>query len=118
VIYFWIIPADVAGTWRWTIPENNSGMNYEIELRQKFNQVWAFQNLGSSKKSIEDFQLRGNKLSFSLKENRGGKDRVMLFEGQVNGNNLFGTVALRQEEKKEKKIWKARRLPSALTIKK
>lgn len=118
VIYFWIVPADVSGTWRWTLPENNSGMNYEIELTQKFNQVWAFQNLGASKKSIEDFQLRGDKLSFTLRENRGKKDKVMLFEGQVNGDNIFGTVALKHGEKKEKKVWKARRLPSALAIKK
>jgi SAM-dependent methyltransferase len=118
VIYFWIVPADVSGTWRWILPENNSGMNYEMELTQKFNQVWAFQNLGASKKSIEDFQLRGDKLSFTLRENRGKKDKVMLFEGQVNGDNIFGTVALKHGEKKEKKAWKARRLPSDLAVKK
>jgi len=118
MIYFWVVPADVAGTWRWTLLENNSGMNYEIELRQKFNQVWAFQNLGSSKKSIEDFQLRGDKLSFTLRENMVEEDRVMFFEGQAKGKNIFGTVALKHGEKKEKKIWKARRLPSALAIKK
>jgi len=117
-VYFWVVPADVSGTWRWTLPENNSGMNYEMKVTQKFNQVWAFQNLGASKKSIEDFQLRGDKLNFTLERNRGGKDEVKLFEGHINGDNINGTVVLKDGEKEVKKSWKARRLPSTLAIKK
>jgi SAM-dependent methyltransferase len=117
-IYFWIVPADVAGTWRWTLPKGSSDMNYEMELTQKFNQVWAFQNLGSSKRSIEDFKLVGDKLSFTIKRNKDGKEEVIFFEGQVNGDNMNGVFELESGEKKVKENWKARRLPSALINKK
>jgi SAM-dependent methyltransferase len=117
-VYYWIVPADVAGIWKWTLPESNGRMNYEIEINQKFNQVWAFQNLGSSKRSIKDFKLKGDKLSFTLGRNRDGKEEAMLFKGQVNGENINGYVVLKDGGKNIRKNWKARRLPSKLISKK
>lgn len=117
-IYYWVVPADVSGTWRWTLSQDKGDMNYEVEINQKFNQVWAFQNLGDSKKSIEDLQLKGDKLNFTLERNGDGQEGAMLFEGKVHGNNINGSVMLRDGKKEVRKSWKARRLPSTITTKK
>jgi len=111
-IYFWVVPADVAGTWRWSLTAGNDQINHEMEITQKFNKVRALFNLGESKRSIEDFSLNGDRVSFSLKQSLRGKDVEMSFEGQVDGNNINGSVVLMTGEQEEYK-WKARRLPLA-----
>jgi len=113
-IYFWIVPADVTGVWKWTLPEENGLRHYEIELTQKFNQVWAFQNLGNSKKSIQDFELTGNRVSFTIERNQRGKDQTMSFKGQVIEDNIQGSVRFLDGGKEIKENWKARRLLSKL----
>ena len=109
-IYFWVVPADVAGTWRWSVNTGNDQINYEMEITQKFNKVRVLLNLGESKRSIEDFSLNGDKVSFTLKQSLRGKDVDISFKGQVDGNNINGSIVLMNGEQKESE-WKARRIP-------
>jgi SAM-dependent methyltransferase len=109
-IYFWVVPADVTGTWRWSVNAGNDQINYEIEITQKFNKVRAILNSGESKRGIEDFHLDGDRVSFTLKQSLRGKDAEMSFEGQVDGDNINGSVVLMTGEQEEYE-WKARRLP-------
>lgn len=109
-IYFWVVPADVAGTWRWSVNAGNDQINYEMEITQKFNKVRAILNSGESKRGIEDFHLDGDRVSFTLKQSLRGKDAEMSFEGQVDGDNINGSVVLMTGEQEEYE-WKARRLP-------
>jgi len=111
-IYFWVVPADVAGTWRWSLTAGNDQINHEMEITQKFNKVRALFNFGESKRSIEDFSLNGDRVSFTLKQSLRGKEVEMSFDGQVDGNNINGSVVLMTGEQEEYE-WKARRLPLA-----
>ncbi|GEM_PF-3689622 len=40
-IFFWVVPADVAGTWRWSLTAGNDQINPEMEITQQFNKVQA-----------------------------------------------------------------------------
>jgi len=108
-IYFWVVPADVSGTWRWTLPEGKKQVHYEMEITQEFNNAWVLLNLGRFKKSIEDFKLNGDRVSFVLKQDILKKDLVMSFEGQIKGDNIKGVVQYMNGEKKVINNWKARR---------
>jgi len=35
------VPADVAGTWRWSLTAGNDQINPEMEITQQFNKVQA-----------------------------------------------------------------------------
>lgn len=111
VIYFWIVPADVDGTWKWTVTQGNNQVHYEMEITQEFSEVWALLNLGNFKKSIEDINLNGDKLSFTLEKNFHENDVLMSFEGQVRGDNINGKMIWIEGEENVTKSWKARRVP-------
>ncbi len=110
-IYFWVVPADIAGTWRWAVNVGNDQINYEMEVNQHFNKVQSLLNLGETKRSIEDFSLNGDSLSFSIQQSLEGNDVEMLFEGKVAGDNINGALKLRAGESEEEYEWKARRIP-------
>ncbi len=110
-IYYWVVPADIAGTWSWSVPSGNSLEHYEMEITQNFSEVWALLNLGKFKKSIDDFNLNGDKLSFTLEKDLQGNDVLMSFEGKVAGDNINGKVIWMNGEEKVVKSWKARRIP-------
>jgi len=82
-----------------------------MEVNQHFNKVQSLLNLGETKRSIEDFSLNGDSLSFSIQQSLDGNDVEMLFEGKVAGDNINGALKLRAGESEEEYEWKARRIP-------
>ncbi len=110
-IYFWVVPADIAGTWRWAVDAGNHRINYEMTITQQFNKVQALLDSGESKKSIEDISLSGDSLSFTLKQTLEGNEVKMLFKGKVVGDNINGGVTLSAGKDEEEYEWKARREP-------
>ncbi|MBD3413892.1 MAG: methyltransferase domain-containing protein [Candidatus Aminicenantes bacterium] len=115
-IFFWVVPAEVSGIWRWAVPMEDKQLHYEMQITQKFNKVWALLNLGSMKKSIEDFDLDGGRVRFTLEQSFQGNEVVMSYEGQAEGDNINGLVMWMDRDQKVTKKWKARRDPERLGI--
>lgn len=88
-IYLWIVPARVAGKWRLTIDGAAGGL-YDLNLRQKFQMVEGSALAGGKSAKLEQAQLRGEVVSFSLPAGAGRH----VFNGRVSGNTMQGTVEL------------------------
>jgi len=88
--FLWIIPADLSGSWKMNyrgpaaldVPES-------LTVRQRFQRIQGEGNFGENDASLQDTHLRGNTVSFSL---RNAKGEVLNFSGLVNGNRMSGTV--------------------------
>lgn len=108
-VRLWIVPADVAGNWNWSLklPEaatagnNLSGkaVKYVAVIDQAFQQADAAVRVGKNRRVTRLFNLRGDQVSFSLTiPVPGMPSNAPLdhdFSGQVRGNVMEGKVRLR-----------------------
>ena len=77
-VYFWLIPADVAGTWTVTVERADARAE-----RRRLTLTQRYQAVSGNAQAIS---LRGDSLAFSLDRRR--------FVGRVTGNEARGTVAV------------------------
>jgi len=93
--YLWIVPAPVEGTWRWSV--SGSGQkDYELTLRQQFQQVEGLVKLDSGKMGqLRNVKLAGDQISFSIHEIAGVTGTIRRdYTGRVSGNTIQGTFKL------------------------
>jgi SAM-dependent methyltransferase len=96
-IYYWLVPADVAGTWRAALRPGEGEQAAVIELRQRFQQVSGTLDLEGRRITVEG-RLAGEQLSFTAEG--------VVFTARIEGDlaaGRFGEPGGRSSE------WSARR---------
>ena len=90
--YLWIVPAQVEGTWRWNAAGSGQ-KEYELMLRQQFQQVEGLAKLDSGKMGqLRNVKLQGDQISFTIHEITGLSGSVRRdYVGRVSGNTIQGT---------------------------
>jgi hypothetical protein len=93
--YLWIVPAPVEGTWRWSV-SGGGQKDYELVLRQQFQQVEGLVKLDSGKMGqLRNVKLVGDQISFSIHEIAGVTGTIRRdYTGRVSGNTMQGTFKL------------------------
>ena len=95
--YFWMVPANVMGSW--TLEANNQ--RSELSLEQIFQKVTGTVTLAPIHAGLRDARLRGPFISFGYV----GQDGMRRdFQGRVNGNRMEGTF---RDEKGAEGRWTA-----------
>jgi protein-L-isoaspartate O-methyltransferase len=89
VIYVYVIPAKVAGSWKAVVPPLLSSEAMRLELRQEGTSVSGEALLEGRKMPLADARLVGTELTFRL----AGRETV--FRGKVTGATIDGMVELR-----------------------
>lgn len=108
-VYYWVIPAGVAGTWRWTVQTPRGEREYVLKLRQRFQKVSGSVSTDGSQTPITNAQLIGTQLSFTVTREIGGQKVTMRFSGQVSGDTINGTVDIQGGQFAGKRPWVAKR---------
>jgi len=114
-IYYWVVPANVTGTWEWIMPASSGKERYILQLDQQFQQVNGIVTVGANKMLIKDAKLRGDRLQFTMDQKVRGRIATILFEGRVSSNSIEGSVELKSGPIAEKSKWVAKRDPSTVT---
>lgn len=92
-VYFWRIPANVSGTWRFDAPKGN-GAPQSIALSQKYQQVQGDARFGDALTAgVVEPRLSGDAITFTLRDPSG---QVQRFTGKVSGDRITGTIASAQ----------------------
>lgn len=101
-IYYWVIPAKVAGNWNFSA----DGKDFEINLTQKYQEITASltdQN-GTTYKTEEQL-LRGDRIT--IKASNG--NQFYIFSGRVEGDQIHGTMQHHNANEKTFSPWNASR---------
>lgn len=69
LLYKWIVPAQVAGTWEW---EGRDGTPFRVELKQKFQEVEGRAWRGGRPISLAEAKLQGDRLELLLRDGEAG----------------------------------------------
>jgi hypothetical protein len=83
--YFWLVPANVMGTWNLEL----GGQRTEMTLEQTFQKVSGKLALGPINAGLRDAKLRGTSISFAYLDQKGVRRD---FNGRVSGGKMEGTV--------------------------
>ncbi len=113
-VYFWIIPANVTGTWNWTMDAGSQKKDYTLKLDQNFQEIEgdAIEGNKSIPLTIPDGFIIGANLKFTLERKVGGQTERLHFEGIVKGHTVEGDVKIEGQSGSSEK-WRARRDPSS-----
>lgn len=112
-VYLWVMPANVTGVWKWTLPEVSGDTQYSLEIEQTFQKIEGKAHEGSLKipVSIKDGKINANKLEFILQRQVKGNPEKIHFVGFVEGHIMEGTVRIEGKTDFNEK-WRAKRILS------
>ena len=114
-VYYWVVPANATGRWEWNLDTGNGRRLYTFNADQLFQVLGGTASVENREFAVSDGRLDGVKVSFRLDEERGGRRTGWLYEGEVQGNSIRGTVRPADDAKAKPLAWNASRDP--LTIK-
>ena len=111
--YVWVIPADVAGVWRWSVPTQKGDRPYTLQLKQNFQEVSGHVTIQEERRiRIKEAELTGDRLNFVVTYDEANKQKVVMqFNGRVSGDTIHGNVEVTGGPLAGKHNWTARRNP-------
>ena len=111
--YYWVIPADVVGVWRWIEPTQKDDRPYTLRLNQNFQEINGHVIIQEGRRiRIKEAELKGDRLNFTLKFNEANKQKVLMqFNGRVSGDTIHGNVEVTGGPFEGQYTWTARRNP-------
>jgi SAM-dependent methyltransferase len=87
-IYFWVVPASVAGAWTLEFPGAGGPERHEITLEQHFQKIEGMVSLGAVYGGLREARLRGAQIAFAYVDSQGV---LRDFRGRVAGSRMEGS---------------------------
>ena len=113
-VYFWVIPANVTGTWEWDMPGEKE--RYLLKLSQQFQKVSGTLQLGTDEIPVKNVELRGDRLQFNFERFFKGRMQTLRLIGRVQGHLIEGTTRVMIVGSQEQLTWTAKRNPSSMNL--
>lgn len=113
IIYFWLVPAKAAGTWRWALPVAGKAQAYQMTLEQKFQEISGEVRVGGRPVRLQNPQLRGAQVRFSFTAEVNGAPLKHEFSGSIEGDAIEGTVRIAGSRIQAQLAWNAQRFTAA-----
>lgn len=110
-IYFWIVPAQVAGTWRWELSLAGKTHAYEVALDQKFQVVSGSARVDGRAAKLQRARLSGADIQLVFTSELSGTPVRHELEGKVQGDTIVGAARLSGARIQGQFEWNARRAP-------
>jgi len=92
VIYYWVIPASVGGTWRWTTATPQGEVQQSLRMGQEFQGVSGMLTFPRAEDiPIGDATISGAQFSFTATVPMSGTQVKVSYQGKVEGDTIQGT---------------------------
>jgi hypothetical protein len=108
-IYLWVVPARVAGDWRWELPLRGKPQTYAVTLSQTFQMVSGSVAVNGRAVPLQNAKLAGDELSFSFTAELGSGPVKHEFRGRVTGDHIDGAASLSGGRAQARYEWSAGR---------
>ncbi len=107
--YFWVVPAKVAGVWRWNMTTSAGKEEFALRLTQQFQEIQGEVHVKGQKTSVGDARLVGDQISFTCDGDSKKQKVRMRFRGRISGDTLRGDVEVQGGPSAGKYSWVAKR---------
>ena len=106
-VFFWVVPANAAGKWRWELPVAGKPAVFSLAVAQNFQKINASVSVDGVAWPLENARLRGADISFSLSDPR--DQTRYAFSGRIEGAAITGTVGVSAPRAQRQLGWEAAR---------
>ena len=107
-IFFWVVPARLAGTWESQLPVGARAVPYRFSFEQNFQVVHGAVHVDERESRLPQFKLNGEELSFSFNAPVGNTVVGHRFRGRVKGDTIEGTVTIGEGSGQRIMPWRAK----------
>lgn len=115
-VYFWILPANVTGSWKLYPPKYFSQKPNTLIIEQKFQKIQGKFHTDKSIITVEDAHMLGDQIEFMVRQQRKKETQLWFFTGKVKGHIMTGEVRLNPSAGKGNSSrsykWRAERDPA------
>ena len=108
--YFWILPANASGKWRWIEGKGKAKTQWELEVKQVFQEIAGEVTYKGKRFPLQGGKITGTEIRFTLDGGPFGKDAPVEFTGRIQGNVIQGTI----NSGTSRRTWKATRNPATV----
>jgi SAM-dependent methyltransferase len=109
-IYYWVIPARVAGRWRVKAAAPRGRQTFEIEFKQKYQELEATVRGFERPAAVRDARIDGDRVLFTVVDDADFAHRVR-YEGKVSGNAISGLLRGDGSAPRGEHKWRAVKVP-------
>lgn len=115
-IYFWEVPARVAGRWTWRSAVSGVDHAYEVSLEQRYQVISGMARMNGRPAKLDRAELRGDDIHLEFTIGIKGSQVRHSLTGKVDGEDITGTAMLSGDRLRSQHEWAARRIAPAAAI--
>jgi len=105
-IFYWMVPGNAAGRWRWRLVLDGKAVDFALALQQNFQFAEGTLEAGGKRARVAKAKLAGNQLSFAA-----ALEGVRYaFSGRIVNHAIEGTVRVERGGKATELPWSATRV--------
>jgi SAM-dependent methyltransferase len=108
-VFYWVIPANVAGVWRLSVPAPTGARHYLLHLQQQYQEVSGTMSAEGEEMPISNAILLGDQLHFTVTTVIQGELVKMVFDGRVTSHAIGGSVEVRGGAMASRYDWTSQR---------
>ena len=112
-VFLWIVPAQVGGRWRTNVVLPSGERSFEIEIRQKFQEIDGFVRYDKRNTGLWNARLSGDRIRFVIVDSFGPVESNLYFEGRVAGDVIEGVIQRGVGSDRQRIKWRADRIAPA-----
>jgi SAM-dependent methyltransferase len=106
-LHYWVVPANVAGTWRWSMASGGATRRCELVLSQRFQMLSGTLRVDGREVKVEEATLTGDRITIVFSGETGGAPSRYRLAGRVAGDSISGTASAAGAP--ERIAWRAER---------
>lgn len=91
-VFYWVVPGNAAGKWRWRLNRNGVSEDYVLSVTQNFQMLQGSLMVGEQRFALRDAKLTGEDIAFEAVD--AGGTAHYRFAGRITGHAITGTVRL------------------------
>jgi hypothetical protein len=107
-VFYWVIPANAAGKWRWELPLGGKTALFEMTVAQNFQKISGNASVDGRALALSNARLTGDEVAFVLADARDGARYE--FSGRLVGHNVSGSVRVLGTAAQSQLGWDAARV--------
>jgi SAM-dependent methyltransferase len=107
-VFLWIVPAQAGGRWQVRVPLPGNELAFDMELRQKYQELDGFARFDGQPGGLWEPKLEGDRIRFVVVDSRDrDSEATLYFDGRVIGGAMEGDVVRNVGNEQARFRWRA-----------
>jgi len=111
-IFYWMVPANAAGRWYWTVTQGGKPVVFELTLDQTFQKLTGTLTIGGRRAALESVELEGDRIRLVAAGEGSAPQTRYEFSGKIVKHAIEGQGRVIRGPEQLALSWKAARIES------